>query len=107
MSLDLSPSETDPENMDHAPRHTLSKQWEKSKRVVPLWGHLLSEGYSSTVSTSRELQEAILMPPKRQSSAIMADSLLPNDRKKQLIQEITLEPAAEGKGREEEGLLDL
>lgn len=51
------------------------------------------------------------MPPNRQSRAIMADSLLPNDRKKQLTQEITLEPAGdreerrerdgeEGKGRE-------
>lgn len=41
------------------------------------------------------------MPPNRQSRAIMADSLLPKDRKKQLMQEITLEPAGErGRGRE-------
>ncbi len=56
--------------------------------------HLLSEGYSSTVSTSRAFHDAMLMPPNRQSKAIIADSLFPNDRKKQLTQEITLEPAA-------------
>lgn len=55
--------------------------------------HLLSEGYSSTVSTSRAFHDAMLMPPNRQSKAIIADSLFPNDRKKQLTQEITLEPA--------------
>lgn len=60
----------------------------------------MSEGYSSTVSTSRAFQEAMLIPPKRQRSAIMADSLLPKDRKKQLTHDITLEPAAErGEGR--------
>lgn len=56
--------------------------------------YLLSDGYSSTVSTSREFHDAMLIPPNRQSRAIMADSLFPNDRKKQLTQEITLEPAA-------------
>ncbi len=56
--------------------------------------HLLSEGYSSTVNTSRAFHDAMLMPPNRQSKAIIADSLFPNDRKKQLTQEITLEPAA-------------
>lgn len=35
----------------------------------------------------------MLIPPNRHSRAIMADSLLPKDRKKQLMQEITLEPA--------------
>ena len=48
------------------------------------------------MSTSRAFQEAMLTPPKRQSSAIMADSLFPKDRKKQLTQDITLEPAARG-----------
>lgn len=38
----------------------------------------------------------MLIPPNRHSSAIMADSLLPKDRKKQLMQEITLEPAGGG-----------
>lgn len=42
------------------------------------------------------------MPPNRQSRAIMADSLLPKDRKKQLMQEITLEPAGDRQGEEEE-----
>lgn len=62
--------------------------------------HLLSEGYSSTVSTSRAFHDAMLMPPNRQSKAIIADSLFPNDRKKQLTQEITLEPAAPDDERE-------
>lgn len=46
----------------------------------------------------------MLIPPNRQSSAIMADSLLPKERKKQLTQEITLEPAGGGemKGKWEE-----
>lgn len=35
----------------------------------------------------------MLTPPKRQSRAIMADSLFPKDRKKQETQDITLEPA--------------
>lgn len=56
--------------------------------------YLLSDGNSSTVSTSRAFHEAMLIPPNRQSRAIMADSLFPKDRKKQLTQEITLEPAA-------------
>lgn len=38
----------------------------------------------------------MLIPPNRHSRAIMADSLLPKDRKKQLMQEITLEPAGGG-----------
>lgn len=46
------------------------------------------------MSTFRALHDAMLIPPNRQSRAIMADSLFPNDRKKQLTQEITLEPAA-------------
>lgn len=41
----------------------------------------------------------MLTPPKRQSRAIMADSLFPKDRKKQETQDITLEPAG---GRKEE-----
>ena len=45
------------------------------------------------------------MPPNRQSRAIMADSLLPKDRKKQLMQDITLEPAV-NRGRERE-LLEI
>lgn len=45
------------------------------------------------MSTSSAFQEAMLTPPKRQSSAIMADSLFPKDRKKQLTQDMTLEPA--------------
>lgn len=40
----------------------------------------------------------MLTPPKRQSRAIIADSLFPKDRKKQETQDITLEPA--GTGRE-------
>lgn len=66
------------------------------RRTTPVY--LLSEGYSSTVNTSREFQEAMPMPPNKQSRAIMADSLLPKDRKKQLTQEMTLEPAG-GAGR--------
>lgn len=38
----------------------------------------------------------MLIPPNRHSRAIMADSLLPKERKKQLMQEITLEPAGGG-----------
>lgn len=45
------------------------------------------------MSTSSAFQEAMLTPPKRQSRAIMADSLFPKDRKKQLMQDMTLEPA--------------
>lgn len=41
----------------------------------------------------------MLIPPNRHSRAIMADSLLPKDRKKQLTQEMTLEPAGGGKKR--------
>lgn len=40
----------------------------------------------------------MLTPPKRQSRAIMADSLFPKDKKKQETQDITLEPAGAGKG---------
>ena len=40
----------------------------------------------------------MLTPPKRQSRAIMADSLFPKDRKKQETQDITLEPAGTRKG---------
>lgn len=40
----------------------------------------------------------MLTPPKRQSRAIMADSLFPKDRKKQETQDITLEPAGAGRG---------
>lgn len=43
----------------------------------------------------------MLTPPKRQSRAIMADSLFPKDRKKQETQDITLEPAG-GERREHE-----
>lgn len=56
------------------------------------------------MSTSRAFQEAMLTPPKRQSSAIIADSLLPKERKKQLTQDITLEPAAGGwEGEQRQG----
>lgn len=40
----------------------------------------------------------MLTPPKRQSKAIMADSLFPKDRKKQETQDMTLEPAGVRKG---------
>ncbi|KAG7235564.1 hypothetical protein INR49_002488 [Caranx melampygus] len=59
-----------------------------------------SEGYSSTVITSRAFHEAMLMPPKRHKRAINPDSLLPNMRKKQLTHDMTLEPAIQ---REEGG----
>lgn len=50
--------------------------------------------------TSRAFHEAMLIPPNRHRRAIIPDSLLPNIRKKQLMQEMTLEPAAgEGKRR--------
>lgn len=45
--------------------------------------------------TSRAFHEAMLIPPNRHKRAIIPDSLLPNIRKKQLTQEMTLEPAAE------------
>ncbi|TNN72320.1 hypothetical protein EYF80_017472 [Liparis tanakae] len=48
---------------------------------------------SSTVITSRAFHEAMLMPPNRHKRAIIPDSLLPNIRKKQLTQEMTLDPA--------------
>lgn len=40
----------------------------------------------------------MLIPPNRQSRAIIADSLLPKERKKQLMQDITLEPAVDEEG---------
>ena len=46
----------------------------------------------------------MLTPPKRQSRAIMADSLFPKDRKKQETQDITLEPA---RAREGESSMSL
>ena len=46
----------------------------------------------------------MLTPPKRQSRAIMADSLFPKDRKKQETQDITLEPAG---AREEESSMSV
>lgn len=46
--------------------------------------------------TSRAFHEAMLIPPNRHKRAIIPDSLLPNIRKKQLMQEMTLEPAAVG-----------
>ncbi len=39
--------------------------------------HLLSEGYSSTVKHIQGIHDAMLMPPNRQSKAIIADSLFP------------------------------
>jgi hypothetical protein len=44
----------------------------------------------------------MLTPPKRQSRAIMADSLFPKDRKKQETQDITLEPAGVRRGESNE-----
>lgn len=46
----------------------------------------------------------MLTPPKRQSRAIMADSLFPKDRKKQETQDITLEPAGARKGESDMSL---
>lgn len=50
--------------------------------------------------TSRAFHEAMLIPPNRHKRAIIPDSLLPNIRKKQLTQEMTLEPAAGGGARQ-------
>lgn len=54
--------------------------------------YLLSVGYSSAVTTSREFQADILSPLYRQSIAIIMDSLVPNHRKKQLMPDNTMEP---------------
>lgn len=43
--------------------------------------------------TSRAFQEAMLMPPNRHKRAIIPDSLFPNIKKKQLMQDMTLDPA--------------
>lgn len=56
--------------------------------------HLLSVGYSSAVTTSREFQAEILRPLYRQSMKIIMDSLVPNHRKKQLMPDSTMEPPA-------------
>ena len=56
--------------------------------------HLLSVGYSSVVTTSREFQAEILRPLYRQSMKIIIDSLVPNHRKKQLMPDSTMEPPA-------------
>ncbi|KAA8585795.1 hypothetical protein FQN60_007364 [Etheostoma spectabile] len=42
---------------------------------------------------SRAFHEAMLIPPNRHKRAIIPDSLLPNIRKKQLTQDMTLDPA--------------
>lgn len=48
--------------------------------------------------TSRAFHEAMLMPPNRHRRAIIPDSLFPNIKKKQLTQEMTLDPAGGGGG---------
>lgn len=52
--------------------------------------------------TSRAFHEAMLMPPNRHKRAIIPDSLFPNIKKKQLTQDMTLDPAGGG-GKEGEG----
>lgn len=47
--------------------------------------------------TSRAFHEAMLMPPNRHKRAIIPDSLFPNIRKKQLTQDMTLDPAGGGR----------
>lgn len=49
-------------------------------------------GYSSTVITSRAFQAAMLVPQNRHCQPIIADSLLPKNRKKQQTAEINMEP---------------
>lgn len=56
--------------------------------------YLLSVGYSSVVTTSREFQAEMLRPLYRQSIKIIIDSLVPNQRKKQLMPDSTMEPPA-------------
>lgn len=52
-------------------------------------------GYSSTVITSRAFQAAILVPQNRHCQPIIADSLLPKNRKKQQTAEMSMEPPME------------
>lgn len=57
-------------------------------------------GYSSTVITSRAFQAAMLVPQNRHCQPIIADSLLPKNRKKQQTAEISMEPPVEeGQGQ--------
>ena len=56
--------------------------------------YLRSVGYSSTVTTSREFQAEMVNPLYRHSMPIIMDSLVPNQRKKQLIPESTIETPA-------------
>lgn len=60
----------------------------------PISTYLRSVGYSSTVTTSREFQAEMVNPLYRHSMPIIMDSLVPNQRKKQLIPESTIEPPA-------------
>lgn len=73
-------------------------QWSHGAQSTSCWRpistYLRSVGYSSTVTTSREFQAEMVNPLYRHSMPIIMDSLVPNQRKKQLIPESTIEPPA-------------
>lgn len=65
---------------------------ERSQGRADLW----LVGYSSTVITSRAFQAAMLVPQNRHCQPIIADSLLPKNRKKQQTAESSMEPPVKG-----------
>ena len=67
----------------------------EAQRGADLW----LVGYSSTVITSSAFQAAMLVPQNRHCQPIIADSLLPKNRKKQQTAEISMEPPAQGDQR--------
>ena len=75
---------------------SLTFQWSCGAQRTSCWRpistYLRSVGYSSTVTTSREFQAEMVNPLYRHSMPIIMDSLVPNQRKKQLIPESTIEP---------------
>lgn len=72
----------------------------KSGERTDLW----LVGYSSTVITSRAFHAAILVPQNRHCQPIIADSLLPKNRKKQQTAEMSMEPPVEtSEGQQKRG----
>ena len=88
------------------PRWRISGQadsWLKKPKQVPREAQrgadLWLVGYSSTVITSSAFQAAMLVPQNRHCQPIIADSLLPKNRKKQQTAEMSMEPPAQGDQR--------
>lgn len=83
-------------HLEHGLQEDRDHVWSKIQQRKPqgrtdLW----LVGYSSTVITSRAFQAAMLVPQNRHCQPIIADSLLPKNRKKQQTAEMSMEPPGE------------